>query len=961
MTALEKLRNRLNTAKSTLTKLVGSAVKWVDTAGGRAAPSSVAFSNLNSGLLKSPTPELQAKIKSNVLSSTGGRIQPDIPLRLLNAPSAYVAGVMKQSRENPRSSTGQIAYRGLKDVIKNFDIRDENMPSVAEELPKSFGMKGTAGSLVGLAGEYLTPGGNDLLKTYGTAAPLFAGLFGGPKAVNGMDIIKTKGFTNTLDKMPRFEIPDIAAALKSNFTSKLKGMLSKKGEFVLDDVLEHRTLFNRYPQLKNVRVIADPNLPIGTGGEFDSVSNVIKLNPRYELKEVRRSLLHEIQHGIQEIEGFAGGGNPNQMLEDAFEARNSIVRQLQRVTDNKVREELMQQLKQADDKAFGMDKLKEYKKLMGELEARTVANRADLPDSLRYTTDPYYATMQSEGLKVSDLIINKGRGVSASAEQVTSIADDPVKKIVDYLKGAKPIRGMQETLYTQTRGQRLKDVIEAGKVGGEKGFLEMKGKLKGEMPKVDYEPIRPKFTQTEIDSFFDKVKNSPNLNEWDVITANNGLLKMLDGTVPTEGELKLLNKVYGNEFTKAVLDKRSGWQKISEAITQVTNLPKALVASYDLSAPFRQGAFLIGRPKEFLSSFKQMFKTFGSEKAFKAMQEEIANRPTYPKMKEYNLALTETGSFLSNREEQFLSSWAEQIPVIGKGVKASERAYVGFLNKLRADVFDSIVSKNSQYADDPEFLSKLTDYINTASGRGSLGKLEKVGNELNNLLFSPRLMSSRLKLLPVTPVSWKYYAQLHPAVRQEALKDLSKFVGIQVAIMSLAKMSGAKVETDPRNPDFGKIKIGNTRIDTMGGFQQYVRLVAQVASGKAISSTTGKEFIMGKGYGSSTRADTLIRFMRMKTSPLVSMGWNALEGENVVGEKFDVKKDIPEALIPLIIQDVYDLAKRGEWEVLPFMIPAAFGVGVQNYSGVPAKIKNLNKPVSKNKPLSKNKVKPVHK
>ena len=41
----------------------------------------------------------------------------------------------------------------------------------------------------------------------------------------------------------------------------------------------------------------------------------------------------------------------------------------------------------------------------------------------------------------------------------------------------------------------------------------------------------------------------------------------------------------------------------------------------------------------------------------------------------------------------------------------------------------------------------------------------------------------------------------------------------------LAKLAGAEVGDDPEDSDFGKIIIGNTRIDIWGGIQQPMRLL----------------------------------------------------------------------------------------------------------------------------------------
>src|SRR5690606_16829371 len=122
---------------------------------------------------------------------------------------------------------------------------------------------------------------------------------------------------------------------------------------------------------------------------------------------------------------------------------------------------------------------------------------------------------------------------------------------------------------------------------------------------------------------------------------------------------------------------------------------------------------------------------------------------------------------------------------------------------------------------------------------------------LNSLFFSPRLISSRVQLL--NPA---YYMSLPAPLRVEALKDLAAFGGVASTVLGLAKASGAEVETDPRSTNFAKIKVGDTRYDILGGFQQYLRLASVIATN---STKTGKGEVkkLGEGYKPDTRLSVL--------------------------------------------------------------------------------------------------------
>lgn len=510
---------------------------------------------------------------------------------------------------------------------------------------------------------------------------------------------------------------------------------------------------------------------------------------------------------------------------------------------------------------------------------------------------------------------------------------NPVQKVTQALEEAIPIRGTQEALYSVERGKRIAEVIDIGqKVSGEKGYFAQLGALKGELPKAEFEGIRNKIAQGDIDSLFNMVEQHQTLLPFEKITTKNGLTKLLGaegGVVPTKGELELLSQVFPQDFIQVVLNKRPLLQKVGQGIEEVLNIPRALMVSADLSGIFRQGAFLVGRPKQFFPSAIKGVQSFFSEKAYQGLMADIQKRPTYALMKETKLPLTNMGSILSGREEAFMSNLAERIPIIGKVVKASNRAHTGFLNKLRADVFDDLVKKGEQLGLNVtgKVGKDIANFIGNATGRGNLGMLENSAVILNSVFFSPRLMASRLNLL--NPI---YYLKLEPFMRKEALKSLFTFSGTGLSILGLAKMGEMEVGIDPRSADFGKIKVGNTRYDIWGGFQQYIRIGSQLITGKHISSTTGVETTVGEGYKPLTRMDILQRAVETKEAPVFSFATSLLKGKTLLGKEIDLKSEIAQRFIPMVIQDMADLYEERGLSGIAMGSPAIFGFGVQTYS-----------------------------
>lgn len=138
-------------------------------------------------------------------------------------------------------------------------------------------------------------------------------------------------FSSMVDKKPRFEIDDSGAKIIGNIPRKTSnGDVYYKG--TLGDVLDHEELYKHYPELKN--------MSIGESGQDHSVYNApgkysdesIGISDMYIGREGRilpagkRTSLHEVQHAIQEREGFAKGGNPEMFKEqaEAFEYKDAL-------------------------------------------------------------------------------------------------------------------------------------------------------------------------------------------------------------------------------------------------------------------------------------------------------------------------------------------------------------------------------------------------------------------------------------------------------------------------------------------------------------------------------------------------------------------------------------------------------------------------------------------------------------
>lgn len=85
--------------------------------------------------------------------------------------------------------------------------------------------------------------------------------------------------------------------------------LTASQEFKLGDVFHHDELYKAYPQLKDFKLEATHDLPKEIGG--DILGDRIRINAALvkDPEQVRSVILHELDHGVQDIEGFGRGGN----------------------------------------------------------------------------------------------------------------------------------------------------------------------------------------------------------------------------------------------------------------------------------------------------------------------------------------------------------------------------------------------------------------------------------------------------------------------------------------------------------------------------------------------------------------------------------------------------------------------------------------------------------------------------
>jgi RNA polymerase sigma factor (sigma-70 family) len=385
-------------------------------------------------------------------------------------------------------------------------------------------------------------------------------------------------------------------------------------------------------------------------------------------------------------------------------------------------------------------------------------------------------------------------------------------------------------------------------------------------------------------------------------------------------------KKFQDERYKAKKSAETKLQTATRYGKEILNVPRAIKSSLDFSGVLRQGGFIgLGNPARALKNIPSMFKSAFSQEAFERSEAQIRSRPNAPLYKQAKLYLADMDGDLSNREEMFRSELSERIP----GVKQSNRAFIGYLNRMRADTFDALVG-NLGFTPTPEQLKAIAHYVNVATGRGDLGAHGAAAETLSTVLWSPRLLVSRIQLLAGEPLA-RGDAK---GVRSVIAKEYAKTIAAGAVILSLAAMWGIDVEDDPRSSDFGKLRIGESRIDPWMGLQQLTVLGSRLASGETRTLGGDIKAIRGedKPAVGSDAFDISMRFVRSKMTPLLGEFFNVVSGENVIGEKVTPVSTAKGLLAPLSLSDLIPMLEdQGISRTAALTLLNVFGASVQHH------------------------------
>lgn len=290
------------------------------------------------------------------------------------------------------------------------------------------------------------------------------------------------GWERGADGKWRYEMPD----------AKIKDTMDVGGGHIVkryeDDMLwnggklskaiDAPELFKAYPQLKDVRIDTDAIMnDMPSNGEYNSKTNTITIHAD-ELKYMNGILNHEIQHAIQDIEGFAKGGSPRLVRGEVKKKLNEVTKQIRQLRAEGKEDEA----KALIEKNRGLynayqknDDYNSYKSLAGEVEARNVSARMNMtPEERRKTLaestedvarkDQIFLGVGDVSFSLRDMADGKESGAADMAEDLKSLntpdeVDDAIKTAIEDMPSGWKMANKKMIHVAQALGENRKAEI----------------------------------------------------------------------------------------------------------------------------------------------------------------------------------------------------------------------------------------------------------------------------------------------------------------------------------------------------------------------------------------------------------------------------------------------------------------------------------------------------------------------
>jgi hypothetical protein len=421
-------------------------------------------------------------------------------------------------------------------------------------------------------------------------------------------------------------------------------------------------------------------------------------------------------------------------------------------------------------------------------------------------------------------------------------------------------------------------------------------------------------------------------NQGDVEAAKEAQIRQADPerlASPEGFQLDQAKRQVEGMVTKLHEEAQPAHVRYMKKIFDVANISRSLMTIIDFPL-FRQGWIAsLSHPFRTAKAVPEMLKAFGSKESAEKAMYEIEHHPDFKLFKEAGGEFTDWRSPVA--DENFGSSILRHVPL----VERSEQAYHVVLNRLRIESFSEMA--NTLRAKDALTMGDariLANYANVMTGRGNLGAAQKAAETLSQVFFAPKWAVSRWQYLLGQPI-WTGIGKegLRPETRKLIATEYARFAAGVGVVAALAVAAGFKLETDLRSTDFGKIRLGDTRLDISGALHGPIVLTSRLLSGQMRTQAGALRPIRGNvPFGGTTGADLISNYVRGKLALIPSTAIDLAGGKDVTGKPVSVYGRAESLVTPLFVRDVFDAYQDlGIPRATAVSLLGLGGMGMQTY------------------------------
>ena len=282
--------------------------------------------------------------------------------------------------------------------------------------------------------------------------------------------------------------------------------------FPIDAIVDMETLNNVYPDLKGKITVDFVSMPKGERAALHILPNktfITRVNinefikdGKFDKQRFRKTIIHEIQHTIQIIEGFTNGSSPTAEAKNIENDISEINRLLEKgdirwIDKIKL---LVKRFKISRETPY-----KRYLRNAGEVEARNSAYRADLKEierellRLEETED---TSRRGQNIVITENGLNQLQQNSKAPKGRITFTD--LKSIMAIGK-----KGDASTFIHELSHHDLQGYIDAAKNGDEKAINSLKAVIRSTYPKISETEVNKKLAEVlKIDRTQENVRGT---------------------------------------------------------------------------------------------------------------------------------------------------------------------------------------------------------------------------------------------------------------------------------------------------------------------------------------------------------------------------------------------------------------------------------------------------------------------